>query len=89
MTIAAEYADFGTREARGISPAYERLSLAISRDDELVDRARPHPPAHVVRRRRRDLAGADNVIRPGHGHFGEGARILRRSTFQHTSHRRR
>jgi transposase-like protein len=35
-----------------------------------------------------DVADADNVVRPGHGRFGRLARILRRSTFQHTSHRR-
>jgi hypothetical protein len=36
MTTAAIYAEFGAREARGVSPAYERLSLAISRDDEVL-----------------------------------------------------
>ena len=32
MTTAAAYVDFGVREARGVSPVYERLSLAVSRD---------------------------------------------------------
>jgi hypothetical protein len=36
MTTAADYVDFGAREARGVSPAYERLSLAVSRDDDLL-----------------------------------------------------
>ncbi|MGC4766361.1 DUF2332 domain-containing protein [Micromonospora sp. DT46] len=36
MTIAESYVEFATREARGVSPAYERLSLAVSRDDELL-----------------------------------------------------
>jgi hypothetical protein len=30
------YADFATREARGVSPAYERLSFAISADEEIL-----------------------------------------------------
>ena len=38
MTIAATYADFGAREANGVSPAYERLSHAVARDDELLAR---------------------------------------------------
>ncbi|MGI5153272.1 DUF2332 domain-containing protein [Plantactinospora sp. CA-294935] len=45
MTIAARYVEFGTREARGVSPAYERLSLAVSRDDELLDLIGTLPPA--------------------------------------------
>ncbi|GIG86760.1 DUF2332 domain-containing protein [Plantactinospora endophytica] len=36
MTIATTYVEFGIREAQGVSPAYERLSLAVSRDDELL-----------------------------------------------------
>jgi len=36
MTIAGTYAEFGTREAHGVSPMYERLSLAVSRDDEVL-----------------------------------------------------
>jgi hypothetical protein len=38
VTIAATYADFGAREAHGVSPAYERLSRAVARDDELLSR---------------------------------------------------
>ncbi|MEQ4303180.1 DUF2332 domain-containing protein [Plantactinospora sp. B6F1] len=37
MTIARRYLEFGTREARGVSPGYERLSLAVSRDDVLLN----------------------------------------------------
>ncbi|MGK5520604.1 DUF2332 domain-containing protein [Micromonospora sp. URMC 107] len=36
MTTAQRYAEFGAREARGVLPAYERLSLAVSGDDELL-----------------------------------------------------
>jgi hypothetical protein len=36
MTTASMYAEFAAREARGMSPAYERLSLAVSRDDEVL-----------------------------------------------------
>jgi hypothetical protein len=36
MTTAAAYAEFAAREAHGVSPAYERLSVAVSRDDEVV-----------------------------------------------------
>lgn len=36
MTIAAIYAGFAAREAHGVSPAYERLSRAVSGDDELL-----------------------------------------------------
>ncbi|TVZ04730.1 DUF2332 domain-containing protein [Trebonia kvetii] len=36
MTIASMYAEFGIREARGISPTYERLSLAVSGDEEIL-----------------------------------------------------
>ncbi|AGZ42578.1 DUF2332 domain-containing protein [Actinoplanes friuliensis] len=39
------YADFGTREARGVSPTYERLALAVSRDDELLALIATLPPA--------------------------------------------
>jgi hypothetical protein len=30
------YAEFALREARGVSPAYERLTLALSRDAEIL-----------------------------------------------------
>jgi hypothetical protein len=36
VTIATAYAEFAAREARGESPSYERLSLAIARDAELL-----------------------------------------------------
>ncbi|MFY1690927.1 DUF2332 domain-containing protein [Plantactinospora sp. WMMB782] len=45
MTIASRYVEFGSREARGVSPAYERLSLAVARDDELLDLIGTLPPA--------------------------------------------
>ncbi len=35
-TVAGEYADFAAREARGVSPVYERLAMAVSRDDEVL-----------------------------------------------------
>ncbi|MEV4661375.1 DUF2332 domain-containing protein [Micromonospora echinofusca] len=45
MTIAGTYAEFGAREARGVSLTYERLSLAVSRDDELLVLLAALPPA--------------------------------------------
>jgi len=36
MTTAAAYAEFAARETRGVSPIYERLSMAVSRDDEVL-----------------------------------------------------
>ncbi len=45
MTIGAAYAEFAEREARGVSPAYERLSVAVSRDDELISLLGMLPPA--------------------------------------------
>jgi hypothetical protein len=36
MTTAAAYAEFAARETRGVSPAYERLSMAVSRDDQVL-----------------------------------------------------
>lgn len=36
MTIAAEYAEFAAREAHGVSPVYERLSVAVSGDAEVL-----------------------------------------------------
>ncbi len=44
MTIAARYAEFAAREAHGVSPAYERLSLAVSRDDEVLALLGALPP---------------------------------------------
>lgn len=36
MTIGTAFAEFALREARGVSPAYERLTLALSRDAEIL-----------------------------------------------------
>jgi hypothetical protein len=44
MTIAAEYAEFAVREAHGVSPAYERLSLAVSGDGEVLALVGTLPP---------------------------------------------
>ena len=44
MTIAESYAEFAAREARGVSPVYERLSAAVSRDDELLALIATVPP---------------------------------------------
>jgi Uncharacterized protein conserved in bacteria (DUF2332) len=44
-TTAATYAEFAVREARGVSPSYERLSVAVSRDDEVLARLGTLPPA--------------------------------------------
>jgi len=44
MTTAAKYAEFAAREAPGVSPAYERLSLAVSRDDEVLALLGTLPP---------------------------------------------
>ncbi|WP_433391700.1 DUF2332 domain-containing protein [Micromonospora sp. KLBMP9576] len=45
MTTAESYVEFGIREARGVSPTYERLSLAVSRDEELLALLAALPPA--------------------------------------------
>ncbi|MFD2079149.1 hypothetical protein SAMN05421678_102416 [Actinopolymorpha cephalotaxi] len=45
MTTAQTYANFSAREARGVSPAYERLSLAVSGDDEVLALLDGLPPA--------------------------------------------
>ncbi|MFC3505186.1 DUF2332 family protein [Micromonospora krabiensis] len=44
MTTAAAYREFATGETRGLSPAYERLSLAVSRDRDLLDLIDTLPP---------------------------------------------
>ena len=44
MTIAATYAEFAAREAHGVSPVYERLSLAVAGDDEVLALLRALPP---------------------------------------------
>ncbi|MEV0152360.1 DUF2332 domain-containing protein [Micromonospora sp. NPDC050686] len=45
MTTAESYVRFAVREARGVSPAYERLALAVSRDAELLALLGELPPA--------------------------------------------
>ncbi|MGX6603379.1 DUF2332 domain-containing protein [Micromonosporaceae bacterium Da 78-11] len=37
MTISAVYTEFATRQARGVSPAYERLATAVAQDDRVLD----------------------------------------------------
>ena len=44
MTVAAWYAEFAAHEARGVSPIYERLSLAISRDETILALLENVPP---------------------------------------------
>ncbi|HYN94206.1 MAG TPA: DUF2332 domain-containing protein [Pilimelia sp.] len=44
MTIAEGYARFAAREARGVSPAYDRLARAIARDDEVLALLSTLPP---------------------------------------------
>jgi len=45
VTTAATYAEFAARETRGVSPSYERLSIAVSRDDEVLARLGTLPAA--------------------------------------------
>ena len=45
MSTAAQYLEFAVREARGVSPAYERLALQVSRDEELLALLDRLPPA--------------------------------------------
>jgi hypothetical protein len=57
MTLAEQYTEFAAREARGVSPGYERLCTAIAADDELlallgtlpVDKQQPNLLLGVVR----------------------------------------
>lgn len=44
MTTAEAYVEFGSREARGVSPTYERLSWAVARDDALLALLDTLPP---------------------------------------------
>lgn len=44
-TTAERYAGFAAREARGVSPAYERLAFAVSRDEEMLTLIGALPPA--------------------------------------------
>jgi hypothetical protein len=45
MTIAEKYAEFATREARGVSAVYERLASAVARDDAILALLAELPPA--------------------------------------------
>jgi hypothetical protein len=45
MTTAGIYATFAAREARGVSPAYERLADAVARDDQVLGLLDTLPPA--------------------------------------------
>ena len=45
MPVGAVYAEFAAWETRGVSPTYERLSLAVSRDDEVLSLLGRLPPA--------------------------------------------
>ncbi|BBH69567.1 hypothetical protein ACTI_62520 [Actinoplanes sp. OR16] len=45
MTIASTYAEFSAREAKGISPTYQRLALAISDDPQIMELLATVPPA--------------------------------------------
>ena len=45
VTTAETYAEFAAREAHGVSPAYERLSLAVSRDAEVLALLDTLPPS--------------------------------------------
>ncbi|MFC4586772.1 DUF2332 domain-containing protein [Sphaerisporangium corydalis] len=44
MATAATYVEFAAREAHGVSPTYERLALAVSRDDEVLALLGTLPP---------------------------------------------
>jgi hypothetical protein len=67
MTTAAAYAEFAARETHGVSPAYERLLVAVSRDDEVLALLSTLPPTlyQVPPHRREAFA---RVVRelPGH-----------------------
>jgi hypothetical protein len=43
--LADRYAEFAAQDARGVSPTYERLALAVSRDRPLIGRLAGLPPA--------------------------------------------
>ena len=44
LTTAEQYAEFAAREAHGVAPTYERLSLAVSRDAEVIALLGTLPP---------------------------------------------
>jgi hypothetical protein len=45
VTIAATFAEFAAREAHGISPVYERLSAAVSDDEQVLALLATLPPS--------------------------------------------
>jgi hypothetical protein len=45
MSTATIYAEFAARECHDVSPAYESLSIAVSRDREMIARLETLPPA--------------------------------------------
>jgi hypothetical protein len=44
LATAATYAEFAGREAHGVSPTYERLSRAVSRDADVLALLDKRPP---------------------------------------------
>lgn len=44
MPVDVRYAEFAAREAHGVSPVYERLSLAVYGDDEVLALVGTLPP---------------------------------------------
>ncbi|MEV6488056.1 DUF2332 domain-containing protein [Actinoplanes sp. NPDC051633] len=44
MTVATVYREFGSVDARGVSPLYERLSLAVAEDPEVLALIEALPP---------------------------------------------
>jgi hypothetical protein len=71
MTTATVYAEFAAREAHGLSPSYERLSIAVSRDEEMLGLLGRLPPA---KRQPNLLFG---VVRFLGGPVGDPAAFLR------------
>lgn len=45
VTVASMYAEFAVREARGVSPTYERLSLAVCGHEKILAMLDTVPPA--------------------------------------------
>ncbi|BAL89310.1 hypothetical protein AMIS_40900 [Actinoplanes missouriensis 431] len=45
MTTPSIYAEFAAREARGVSPAYDRLATAVAADPEILELLGTVPPA--------------------------------------------
>ncbi|MEV6923262.1 DUF2332 domain-containing protein [Dactylosporangium sp. NPDC051485] len=46
VTVASMYAEFAVRETRGVSPTYERLSLAIATDETILALLHAVPPSN-------------------------------------------